>query len=363
MQKLNIGIIGAGFIGQLAHLMNFVEIENCNLIALAELRPILRQKVAARFGIPHTYASHIELLNNNDIEAVIVVTPRQLLGPTVLDCLKAKKHVLSEKPMAGSSEQGQRLLDEAKKQQVQYVVGYMKRYDEGVNIAKNALSEALQSDCLGTLLAVHARCYMGNSYCNAYGHITTEEKPHYPLEGWSIAPHWLPERYHQPFSFFVNTYSHVTNLLSYLFRETPSVEFVNLTDHPGQLTVLKFKKFLATLETGKMSHQGWSEEVRIIFSNGEINIFLPPALLRNVPASVEIYRAGKIQEHVRPYVNWTWSFFNQAEAFVNDVLGKKTSRNTAEEALKEIRLHEAIWKAEINRLETSHITNVTRCES
>src|SRR3990167_8571727 len=128
MQKLNIGIIGAGFIGQLAHLMNFVEIENCNLIALAELRPILRQKVAARFGIPHTYASHIELLNNNDIEAVIVVTPRQLLGPTVLDCLKAKKHVLSEKPMAGSSEQGQRLLDEAKKQQVQYVVGYMKRY-------------------------------------------------------------------------------------------------------------------------------------------------------------------------------------------------------------------------------------------
>ena len=86
MGKLNIGMIGAGFIGQLGHLMNFIEIPNCKVLALAELRPELRKKVAERFDIPRTYSSHLELLKDPEIDAVVVVTPRALTGPIVLDC-------------------------------------------------------------------------------------------------------------------------------------------------------------------------------------------------------------------------------------------------------------------------------------
>src|SRR3990167_8399984 len=96
MTKLNIGMIGAGFIGQLAHLMNFVEVAKCNIQALAEYKPELRTKVAARYGIPKTYASHTDLLQDPEIDAVVVVTPRVFTGPVVLDCLNAGKHVLSE---------------------------------------------------------------------------------------------------------------------------------------------------------------------------------------------------------------------------------------------------------------------------
>src|SRR5438046_295524 len=103
--QLNIGMIGAGFIGQLAHLMNYVEIKDCRVLALAEYRPELRRRVAQRFEIPRTYATHHELLQDADVDAVVVVTPRAFTAPVVLDCLKAGKHVLSEKPMAGNSEQ------------------------------------------------------------------------------------------------------------------------------------------------------------------------------------------------------------------------------------------------------------------
>lgn len=347
-------MIGAGFIGQLAHLMNYVEVPNCKIQALAELKPELRSKVAARFGIPTTYESHTDLLKHADVDAVIVVMPRPFTGPVVLDCLRAGKHVISEKPMTGSAEQGKILLDAAQANKVKYAVGYMKRYDEGVEITKDMLSKVLQTGELGTLLSVHATCYMGNSYCNANGHIVTQETVNFPLQGWSIAPDWLPEKFHQNFGAYLNTYSHVTNLLRYLFDQTPTIEFVNLTDHGGQLVVLGFHNFLATLETGKMTHRGWSEEIKMTFSDGEIILCLPPALLRNVPASVEIYRAGKIQEKLKPYINWSWAFRRQAEGFVTDILEKRESRISAEEAYKEILLIENMWQREMHRLGLHH---------
>lgn len=351
MKNLNIGMIGAGFIGQLAHLMNYIEIPSCRVQAVAEYKPLLREKVAARYDIPKTYASHHDLLNDPDVDAVVVVTPRAYTGPTVLDCLNAGKHVLSEKPMVGCVEQGKRLLAAARKHQVKYAVGYMKRFDEGVDAAKKYLDEALQTGCLGSILSVHATCYMGNSYCNPYGHVVTDEKAEYSLNGgWNIAPEWLLEDYHPRFGAYLNTYTHVTNLLRYLFNYSPSVEFVNLTDHPGQLVVLGFDQFLATLQTGKMSHGGWSEEIRITLTDGEIVIHMPPALLRNVPASVEIYYAGKRQEVVRPYVNWSWAFKRQAEHFVADVLEDRPMRNSAEEALNDVLLTEEIWRREMQRL-------------
>lgn len=350
MTKLNIGMIGAGFIGQLAHLMNFIEVSNCKVLALAEYKPELRSKVAARYDIPYTYPTHRDLLVNPEIDAVVVVTPRAFTGPIVLDCLQAGKHVLSEKPMVGSSEQGKRLLDAAKKSNVRYAVGYMKRFDEGVEAAKNVLDAALQSGSLGSILSVHATCFMGNSYCNPYGHVVTNEKVEYPIESWNIAPDWLPEKYHQPFNAYLNTYTHVTNLLRFLFDEAPSVEYVNLTEHPGQLAVLGFKQFSAVLQTGKMSHGGWSEEIKMTFSDGEIILKLPPALFRNMPASVEVYYAGTRQEVVRPFINWSWAFRRQAEHFVSDILEQKPMRNSAEEAYQEILLTETIWQKEIERL-------------
>lgn len=351
MTKLKIGMIGAGFIGQLAHLMNFIEVAQCKVQALAEYKPQLRQKVAARYDIPQVYATHLELLQEADVDAVIVVTPRPFTGPTVLDCLKAGKHVLSEKPMVGNSQEAEILLTAAKENKARYAVGYMKRFDEGVEAARKALEEALQTNHLGTLLSVHATCYMGNSYCNPYGHVVTDEKVDYLAgSGWSIAPNWLPAEYHSNFGAYLNTQSHVINLLRYLFNERPSVEYVNMTAHGGQLAVLGFKNFLASFESGKISHRGWSEEVRITFSDGEILLRMPPALLRNIPASVEIYRAGTVQQKFSPCINWSWAFRRQAESFVADILDQTPMRNSAEEAYQDILLTEEIWRHEMQRL-------------
>ena len=94
MKPLGIGFVGAGMIGQVAHLANYLDIPGCRVVALAELRPELGRLAAARHGVKKVYASHRDLLADAEIEAVVVVARPHAHGPIVLDALEAGKHVL-----------------------------------------------------------------------------------------------------------------------------------------------------------------------------------------------------------------------------------------------------------------------------
>jgi predicted dehydrogenase len=352
-RRLNVGMIGAGFIGQLAHLMNLVEVPECRVVALAEFRPELRRQVAARYDIPRTYPSHHELLQDPEVEAVVVVTPRPWTGPVVLDCLNAGKHVLSEKPMAGTVEQGRRLVAAAQARGLHYVVGYMKRHDEGVQLAKQMVDELITSGELGPVLFARAHCYMGDSYCKADGHVVTQEKADYPDGGWPIAPEDFPEPLARDYAAYLNTYSHNTNLLRYLFGRSPGVDHVDFAQPAGGIAVLNFGNFRATLEVGRLSTRDWDEHTEVYFADGRLTLRTPPALLKNVPAQVELYRAGAAQELRAPRCSWTWAFRRQARAFVLDVLENRVSLSPGADALEDVRLMEQMWRMQRARLGNS----------
>src|SRR5438270_584355 len=117
---LGIGIVGAGMVGQLAHIANYRQLADCRVLALADLRAELRRQVGERFGITRLYASHLELLEDPEVEAVVVVTNRPATGPVVLDALEAGKHVFSEKPMAHTLAQGVQLVEAAEAHDLRY---------------------------------------------------------------------------------------------------------------------------------------------------------------------------------------------------------------------------------------------------
>lgn len=350
---LQVGMIGAGFIGQLAHLMNLVEVPECRVVALAEFRPELRRKVATRYEIPRTYATHQELLADPAVDAVVVVTPRAFTAPITLDCLNAGKHVLTEKPMAGTYDQGVRLVEAARARGLRYAVGYMKRYDEGVQLAKKILDGLIQSGELGPVTFVRAHCFMGDSYCKADGHIVTDEKPDYANDGWPIAPDDLPEQTRRDYAFYLNTFSHNTNLLRYLFNRTPTIDFVRFDQSYGRLAVLNFGDFAASLEAGRSTHRSWDEHTEIFFANGCLTIRTPPALLKNVPAHVSLYKAGVTQEVSSPQCDWTWAFRRQTRAFVNAVLAGHDTLSPGEDALEDLKLIEEMWRMELRRIQAA----------
>ena len=93
-RKIRLGFVGAGFMGQVAHLSNYYDLEGCEVVALAELRKDLRESVASRYGIAQRYVNHVELLRHADVDAVIAVTPRSMTYEVARDCLLAGKHLL-----------------------------------------------------------------------------------------------------------------------------------------------------------------------------------------------------------------------------------------------------------------------------
>lgn len=343
-KKLKVGFVGAGFIGQIAHIDNFAQLNNCHMYALAEMRLELRAKVGQRYNIEKLYQDHHAMLADPELDAVVVVVPRPYTADIVTDCLKAGKHVLSEKPMAGNYLRGLALVKLAQAQNLRYCVGYMKRYDEGVIKAKYLLDEMLASQELGSILNVRAYCYMGESYCNAGGHETTNEQASYHFKAGAIAPEHFSKEESLIFARYVNVYSHLTNLLQYFFEQEPKVEFFKFIRKEAHLCVLNYTDYLATIETGEATNRQWDEGLEIQFQHGKLTLELPPALLRHMPAKVTLYKAGQQQEIIQPLVNWTWAFANQAQAFVDSVLTNKPSCIDAKYALQDLKKIESFWE-------------------
>ena len=69
--KVRIGFVGVGNMGQCAHLKNYANLDICEVVAIAEIRESLRRKVAARYGIPNTYSTHEEMLQNEALDGIV----------------------------------------------------------------------------------------------------------------------------------------------------------------------------------------------------------------------------------------------------------------------------------------------------
>src|SRR2546423_15497746 len=97
-EPVPLGYVGCGFMAQNVHLPNFASLQDCRLVALAEARPRLAQRVAARYGIPTVYHSHLDLAAEPSVEAVGVSAGCSPQGEIAAQLLHARQHALLEKP-------------------------------------------------------------------------------------------------------------------------------------------------------------------------------------------------------------------------------------------------------------------------
>jgi predicted dehydrogenase len=191
---IGIGFVGAGMIGQLAHIGNFVDLSGCHIRAIAELRPELGRQAAERFQIENVHPSHKELLADPSIDAVVVATRRPATGPIVRDALNAGKHVLSEKPMAPTRELAQSLVDAAVAARRKYALGFMKRHDAGVQRAKQLVDELKESGELGRIILMRSYCFGGEFLVGSADFAMTEELRPDGLELWPLVPQCVRSR-------------------------------------------------------------------------------------------------------------------------------------------------------------------------
>ena len=145
MNPVKLGYVGCGFMAQKVHILKFLRISECELVAIAELG----EKVQARHRVPKLYKDHLELAADSEIEAVAVSADFALQGEIAKDFLSAGKCVFMEKPMAVSVKQAESLLETAKSTNTKLMVGYMKRYDAGNELVKLNVAQFRQTKELG----------------------------------------------------------------------------------------------------------------------------------------------------------------------------------------------------------------------
>lgn len=338
MEEVRMGFVGCGFMGQIAHIANFSALPGCRMVAVADPREDIAAQVAARYGIQRVYGSHRELAMDDQVDAVAAILPHIANGPVAKELLKAGKHVLVEKPLAVSVKQGQEMVRAAQEAGVHLCVGYMKRFDAGVRWAREAIQAWLQEGTAPTLVRAH--CFGGDWVCGNDERITSDE-PYPALEIEAAGPDGWDEEAQQDVQAFANIYAHNLNLVRFLLGSEMSV--LAVTPHRGSMLVaLSAGDTLVSLECGGIACQWWDEVTTTYFPDGFVDLKTPPPLLRNVPASVQRYRSVPDALTESPVLPWTWSFRNQAQAFLDTVRGEIEPVNSGADAVRDLELIEEI---------------------
>jgi predicted dehydrogenase len=123
MGNINIGVIGYGYWGPNL-VRNFMELPDAEVKMVSDFRAELLAKAQARYPTIQVTTNCQDIFNNPEIHAVAIATPVSSHFDLALAALQAGKHVMVEKPMAVSSEQGQKLIDEAERRQLILMVDH-----------------------------------------------------------------------------------------------------------------------------------------------------------------------------------------------------------------------------------------------
>ncbi len=150
--KLRCAVIGVGGIG-MDHLHSLTTCHRAAAVALAETNPQRAREGTVRNGVPRSYSDYHELLEQPDIDAVIVALPNHLHAPVVIEALKARKHVLVEKPMATSAKDAAKMIEVAKSMKRTLMVAQNFRFNRHTQLAKQVIDRG----DLGELY--HIRCF------------------------------------------------------------------------------------------------------------------------------------------------------------------------------------------------------------
>jgi len=150
MEKINLGIIGLGFIGKV-HLRNCLNLKSVKVVAAADSSK-KALNYAKNFRVKQLFTDYHELLKLKDLDAVIIALPTYFHADCAISAMEEGKHVFLEKPLARNVKEGQEIVSAARKNGAKFMVGYQFRFvPEFVN-----LKCRMESGSLGDIQIAHA---------------------------------------------------------------------------------------------------------------------------------------------------------------------------------------------------------------
>ena len=141
MKKIRWGVIGAGGIADRRTIPGMMLCENAELVAVMEINMELAEKCRAKWNCRKAYDNEADLLADPEIDAVYIASPVVLHARQAMAAADAGKHVLVEKPLAMTAEEGQKVVDYCEEKGVKIAVALMMRFGSYIQEMKRAIAE------------------------------------------------------------------------------------------------------------------------------------------------------------------------------------------------------------------------------
>jgi len=357
MSKIKIGIIGCGYMAQMAHIPCFASIkDDVQISALCDTDVKRAELVAERWNIKKVFGNIDELLAS-DIDAVAIFTQVQLHKANVITALKAGKHVFVEKPLAMSAESVREIREIASQSGKTVSVGYMKRHECNIQeYLKN-----VDRNKFGKPLFIRAHSFIGSHWDATITKLhnfiapTGSSNGNIP-SGLDNGPAWLKSPRDSKFYSFDNPYyglldtgCHSVNLLRFLAGKDFKV--LNARNVAGVRTAhLDFDGFDGIFEfCVNFNMRRWDETAEIFFEKATVKVTTNSPLFQQAAASVEVYREDGQSNIDTVYANnHDWAFQRQVKDFVERVKNGDKSLKYIDDSEKDISAIEEIFKIENN---------------
>jgi predicted dehydrogenase len=156
MDKCGIGVIGAGSISK-THLAVLSAFNDVEIRSICDIAPERAGEAAKLYGIPRTYLSYPEMLRNEKLDVVYVMTSPDASFHAARDALLSGRHVFMEKPMGLNLFQARNLLECSRTQNRALHVGFNRRFIPLIVEISRRFRE------LTTLTHIEARYYKNES--------------------------------------------------------------------------------------------------------------------------------------------------------------------------------------------------------
>ena len=141
MRQIGIGILGAGSIADIGHCPSIEALPNAKLVALCDTDKDILERMTKKWNPKRTYTDYHDMLEDKDVEVVIVGTPNRFHAQQAIDSMRAKKHVIVEKPFACTHSEAWQMVDVSRKEGVFLMAGTNQRFWEQNMVARQLIDQ------------------------------------------------------------------------------------------------------------------------------------------------------------------------------------------------------------------------------
>jgi UDP-N-acetylglucosamine 3-dehydrogenase len=136
-RALRVGVVGAGVMGS-NHARVLAGLPDVTLVGIVDPLPEHRARATAMVGC-RAFAD-LEELFDEGVDAITIAAPTHLHHEISLACITRNIHILVEKPVATTVEEGQDIVNAARRAGVTLMVGHVERFNPAVAAIKQAIS-------------------------------------------------------------------------------------------------------------------------------------------------------------------------------------------------------------------------------